>query len=124
MIASQPDISPSTRTLVVEDSFLLGLQMKTDLEQLGMEVLGPVPSVQAAIDMIDQNPVDAAILDINLGNETSFPVAHALQERGIPFVFITGYDDMILDDKLLEGHALFRKPIRMDTLCEAVRRIA
>ena len=76
------------------------------------------------IDMIDQNPVDAAILDINLGNETSFPVAHALQERGIPFVFITGYDDMILDDKLLEGHPLFRKPIRMDTLCEAVRRIA
>ena len=122
MIASQADTSPSIRTLVVEDSFLLGLQMKADLEQLGMEVLGPVPNVQAAIDMIDQNPVDAAILDINLGNETSFPVAHALQERGIPFVFITGYDDMILDDKLLEGHALFRKPIRMDTLCEAVRR--
>tara|TARA_Y100000589_G_scaffold118830_2_gene113045 strand:- start:14583 stop:14957 length:375 start_codon:yes stop_codon:yes gene_type:complete len=122
MIASQADTSPFTRTLVVEDSFLLGLQMKADLEQLGMEVLGPVPNVQAAIDMIDQNPVDAAILDINLGNETSFPVAHALQERGIPFVFITGYDDMILDDKLLEGHALFRKPIRMDTLCEAVRR--
>ena len=124
MIASQADTSPSIRTLVVEDSFLLGLQMKADLEQLGMEVLGPVPNVQAAIDMIDQNPVDAAILDINLGNETSFPVAHALQERGIPFVFITGYDDMILDDKLLEGHPLFRKPIRMDTLCEAVRRIA
>ena len=124
MNASPSDTKSATRTLVVEDSFLLGLQMKTDLEQLGMQVLGPVPSVQAAIDMIDQNPVDAAILDINLGNETSFPVAHALQERGIPFVFITGYDDMILEDKLLEGYALFRKPIRVEALCEAVRRIA
>ena len=82
----------------------------------------PVPNVRAAIDAIDQQKVEAAILDINLGKENSFPVAHALKERGIPFVFITGYGDLILDDKLLEGHALFRKPIRMDTLSEAVRR--
>ena len=122
MIASEADTNRSIRTLVVEDSFLLGLQMKTDLEQLGMSVIGPVPSVRAAIDAIDQQTVDAAILDINLGTENSFPIAHALQKRGIPFIFITGYDDLILDDKMLEGHALFRKPIRMATLYEAVRR--
>ena len=122
MITAPDDIQRSIRTLVVEDSFLLGLQMKADLEELGMAVLGPVPSVRAAIELIERESMDAAILDINLGSENSFPVAHALQDRGIPFVFITGYDDLVLDDKMLRGNPLFRKPIRMDTLYEAVRK--
>lgn len=121
MIAPPNDSSRSTRTLIVEDSFLLGLQMKADLEQLGMTVLGPVPSVQTAIDLIETESIHVAILDINLGGENSFPIAHALKNRGIPFIFITGYDDLILDDKALTGNPLYRKPIRIDELHKAVR---
>ena len=121
MIGPSNDSSRAIRTLIVEDSFLLGLQMKADLEQLGMTVLGPVPSVPTAIHLIETESIHAAILDINLGGENSFPIAHALQERSIPFIFITGYDDLILDDKMLIGNPLYRKPIRIDELYKAVQ---
>ena len=66
--------------------------------------------------------MDAAILDINLGNETSFPIAQALMKRNIPFIFITGYDDLILNENDFSNHKLFRKPIRVQTLYDAVRK--
>lgn len=122
MIASSNEIVEATRTLIVEDSYLLGLQMKMDLESLGMVIHGPVPNVQRAMDVIEKEEVDAAILDINLGNETSFPIALALMKRNIPFIFITGYDDLILDNNDFQDHELLRKPIRVETLYNAVRK--
>ncbi|MDG2201745.1 MAG: response regulator [Phycisphaerales bacterium] len=122
MIASSNEIVEATRTLIVEDSYLLGLQMKMDLESLGMVIHGPVPNVQRAMDVIEKEEVDAAILDINLGNETSFPIALALMKRNIPFIFITGYDDLILDNNDFRDHELLRKPIRVETLYNAVRK--
>jgi two-component SAPR family response regulator len=122
MIASSNEIVEATRTLIVEDSYLLGLQMKMDLESLGMVIHGPVPNVRLAMDLIEKETVDAAILDINLGNETSFPIAQALMKRNIPFIFITGYDDLILNDNDFRNHTLFRKPIRIQTLYDAVRK--
>jgi len=122
MIASSNENPEAKRTLIVEDSYLLGLQMKTDLENLGMIIHGPVPSVQQAMSLIENEQVDAAILDINLGSENSFPIAHALVNRNIPFIFITGYDDLILNDNEFQEHELFRKPIRVQALYEAVRK--
>jgi two-component SAPR family response regulator len=79
------------RVLVVEDSFLVAASLKRILQELGCSVVGPAPTVREASRLIDNNACDAAILDINLGKETAEPVAEMLQDRHVPFIFVTGY---------------------------------
>ncbi|MEG3089377.1 response regulator [Sphingomonas sp. PB4P5] len=77
------------RVLVVEDDYLLGIDLAATLQGAGAEVIGPASSVAEALDMLDPLP-DVASLDVQLGDETSFPIADELARRGIPFVFVTG----------------------------------
>jgi len=87
------EIQTGLRVLVVEDEYFLADDMGRALEKAGAKVVGPVPSRGAALAMIASGAaIDLAILDINLQGETVFPVADALSERNIPFVFATGYD--------------------------------
>ena len=62
------------------------------LTEAGAEVVALAPSVAAALKAMEQHTIDIACLDINLGSETSFPLADELALRGIPFVFVTAYD--------------------------------
>ena len=79
--------------LVVEDEFMIADDMQRALEDEGAVVLGPAPSVGKALRLLElKSHVDGAVLDVNLGSEKVFPVADALQARGVPFFFITGYD--------------------------------
>jgi len=81
------------RVLVVEDEYFIADDMAKALRKLGAEVLGPVPTSGKALTLLSSDQrIDAAVLDINLRGETVFPVADALKERGVPFVFATGYD--------------------------------
>jgi len=81
------------RILVVEDEYLIAQDVQYDLERAGATVLGPLASVEQALEMIARTDhIDAAVLDVNLGHDTSFPIAHALMIRSIPFLFATGYD--------------------------------
>ena len=81
------------RILTVEDEYLIAMDLKRTLEQLGVEVLGPVPSVAKALDLLNKHrDIDGAVLDINLGGENVFAVCDVLRSRGIPFVFATGYN--------------------------------
>ncbi len=79
------------RILVVEDQYLIADGMRRELAREGATVVGPAPSVAAALALVDAQALDAAILDLNLADdERVFPVAEALQARGIPFVFASG----------------------------------
>jgi DNA-binding response OmpR family regulator len=81
------------RLLVVEDDYLIADELRDQLIALGADVIGPVPTLARAHQMIGaETAVDGAILDVNLGGEKVFPIADLLRERGIPFVFVTGYD--------------------------------
>ena len=53
--------------LIVEDAFLVGMQLKEDLESLGYSVVGPANSVQKAISLIERHSIHGAVLDVNLG---------------------------------------------------------
>ena len=80
------------RILVVEDEFLVAEEIAQALEDRGAQVIGPFPTVSRALRYLEAgSPVDAAVLDINLQGEMVYPVADALRERGVPFVFATGY---------------------------------
>jgi CheY-like chemotaxis protein len=85
------------RILVVEDEFLIAMNLSQDLEAAGSVVLGPVPSVDKAIKKIESEPkIDAAVVDVNLGGVLAYAVADMLLARKIPFVFTSGYEDDIL----------------------------
>jgi CheY-like chemotaxis protein len=92
MTAPAPALT-GKRVLLVEDDYFIAVDLKTWFEEGGAQVLGPVPSVDEALALIASTAViDAAVLDINLQDELVYPVADALQARGIPFLFATGYD--------------------------------
>ena len=78
------------RGLVLEDEFLIAIDLEELLQTSGAEVLA-VSRVEKALEALrDQGPWDFAILDRHLGNTTSAGVAAAFAEKKIPFVFLTG----------------------------------
>jgi CheY-like chemotaxis protein len=79
------------RVLVVEDEYLVAMDMSAYLEAAGAHVVGPASNVNAALEVLKRAELDGAILDVNLRGEMAYPVADALAARGIPFVFTTGY---------------------------------
>jgi CheY-like chemotaxis protein len=84
------------KVLIVEDCYLMASVLEDMLTDAGAEVVALAPSIAAALKAMEQHTVDIACLDINLGSETSFPLADALALRGIPFVFATAYDADLL----------------------------
>ncbi|MEW6017560.1 MAG: HWE histidine kinase domain-containing protein [Pseudomonadota bacterium] len=80
------------RVLIVEDAALLAMELETGLSEAGAEVLGPAYELEEAMALLAQ-PIDAAVLDANLNGLSVQPVAELLAERGVPFVFATGYGD-------------------------------
>jgi CheY-like chemotaxis protein len=94
MLLSKAQPLARCRVLVVEDEYFVADEMALALRALGAEIVGPVPTRDQALRIVESaERIHAAILDINLRGESVFPVADILGERGIPFVFATGYDE-------------------------------
>lgn len=88
------------RILVVEDEYLLADELATELADEGATVLGPAPTVERAMALLEAPPLPhGAILDLNLGGEPAFPVADALIELGVPLIFTTGYDSAAIPER-------------------------
>lgn len=79
------------RMLVVEDEFLIALDIERILESVGVTTIVTASRVAQALDLVmASGPFDAAVLDLKLERETSIPVAERLHAAGVPFVFLTG----------------------------------
>ena len=81
------------RILIAEDNLLAAMELEHTLLELGCKPLGPVATVSDALRLIEQEELDGALLDVDLRGEFAFGVAEALEARGAPVVFATGYDD-------------------------------
>lgn len=79
------------RILVVEDEALVAMLLEDMLADLGCEVVGPAMRLDEGLELAQANGLDAAILDINLGGERSYPIADLLDTRQVPTLFVTGY---------------------------------
>jgi DNA-binding response OmpR family regulator len=97
------------RILIVEDEAMIALDLELALERAGCVVVGPRPRLADALLHVDDEPFDAALLDINVHGELVFPLAELLAARGIPFVFLTGYGEVILPAHFRE-RPVCRKP--------------
>ncbi|WP_433851495.1 response regulator [Stenotrophomonas nitritireducens] len=88
------------RILVVEDEYMLAECLHDLLRGDGAEVLGPASCVEDANALLDRHPLpDAAVLDINLGRQSVYPVADRLSGQGVPFLFTTGYDHGLIPER-------------------------
>ena len=110
------------RILIVEDEWLIADDLSEQLEQAGLEVVGPAHSVQPALDLIENQVIDAALLDISLHSETSFPVARLLAARHIPFAFLTGYAQQELPPERRD-HIVLNKPVERSALLSTVGKL-
>lgn len=78
---------------LAEDEYMIADDMRRLLERAGAHVIGPVATVAQALKLLDvTHELDLAVLDLNLGGEKAFAIADRLRERGVRFVFATGYD--------------------------------
>jgi two-component system, response regulator PdtaR len=78
--------------LIVEDEFLLALNLQLMLEAQGWRIMGPAATVKQALHLLEQDVPSIALLDVNLGREYVTPVAEVLKARGVPFVLASAYD--------------------------------
>jgi CheY-like chemotaxis protein len=109
------------RILVVEDEFLIALDIAGALEQGGLEVIGPLGSVRDALQALEREIVDGALLDANLGGEPVGKVADALLTRRVPFAFVSGYGREQLPPQH-RGVPLIGKPFTGQDLLGVVAR--
>ena len=111
---ANPSASPEGRprvVLVVEDEFLIAMELVASLEEGGFQVLGPAATVSAALKLLDQQQPDAAVLDVNLRDGRVNPVAEVLRTAGVPFVVTSAVDRASLaDNAALKGAPNLGKP--------------
>jgi CheY-like chemotaxis protein len=108
------------RILVVEDEYLLAMELQGKLQESEAVVLGPVSNLDDALALIRSEPsIDGAVLDINLGGKMAYPAADLLMERGIPFVFTTGYDDVVIPERFGNAPRL-QKPFDISRIVQAL----
>ena len=103
------------RVIVVEDETLLAMLLEDMLAELGCEVLWTAHRVGKALELVAQCAPDAAVLDVNIAGDPVYPVAQALVERDIPFVFATGYGTRGLDYSWRD-RPIVQKPFQMEHL--------
>jgi PAS domain S-box-containing protein len=111
------EVGPRKRILLVEDESLIALMMEQTLRDLELDVLGPFGTVDETLKAIARERVDAGILDINLGGEMAYPIAHLLRAQNVPFVFMTGYGAETIAAPFSEVR-VFHKPLERDMLRE------
>lgn len=113
---------PRPRVLVVEDEMLVAMMLEDMLTGLGFEVVGPASRLERAMEMAHAEALDLAVLDVNLVNAQSFPVADLLQAKGVPFIFATGYGSKGMIDRFRQAVTL-QKPFELDQLEAAISTV-
>jgi len=89
------------KILLVEDEYLIAIMAEDMLKTLGAEVVGPAATVDKALALIESAEIDCAVLDVNLKQGTSDPIAEKLKQNGIPYIFATGHGHREIDAIIL-----------------------
>jgi DNA-binding response OmpR family regulator len=109
------------RVLIVEDDFLIALELCRFVERAGYSVVGPEASVKATIRALSQQQIDLALLDVNLGGELVFPIAKILEAMGVPFIFVTSYSELAMPPQF-RHRPLVRKPYAPELLLAQIQQ--
>ncbi len=110
------------RVLIAEDQYMIAAELRRVLERLGVVVIGPCSDVDQALAALTQ-PIDLALLDVNLHGYAVFPVADALAGLGIPYAFATAYEVGVLPPPY-QSVPRVEKPVEPEVLVKLLRQLA
>ena len=109
--------------LVVEDNIIISMDAEDIMKELGASSVTVVSNVNAAMNALDEKIFSFVLLDVNLGVETSEPVASALVDAGVAFAFATGYGDAAELTKRFDGAPVIQKPYERSSIANAIALI-
>src|ERR1700688_3310934 len=107
------------RVLVVEDELMIRMLLEGMLTALGHTVVAQAGGIEEALALAKQAEFDVALLDVNLNNEPITPVVEVLVQRGLPFVFASGYGQRGVPEAYRSSPTL-QKPFQVDALAQAL----
>jgi FixJ family two-component response regulator len=108
--------------LVVEDEFYLAKDVQQTLKSAGASIMGPFARKAEVLSALEQERPHCAIIDVNLGGGVNFDLADRLRERGVPFLFFTGYDREVIPPRFADVMRL-EKPVDTVHLVRAVEAV-
>ena len=111
------------RVLVVEDELMIRLLLQDMLDDLGHTLAGEAGRIEEAVSLAKKAEFDVAILDVNLNGQPISPVVEILVERGLPFVFATGYGQRGVPEAYRATPTL-QKPFQAEALAQAIEAAA
>lgn len=110
------------RVLIVEDDYLIAENVAEVLREVGIYVVGPVGKFQEACQMVQDIPLDCAVLDINIVGGTAFPLIDVLIQSNVPVLLMTGYDQEELPVKY-RSLPLIQKPLLQGDVVGAFKKL-
>jgi CheY-like chemotaxis protein len=111
------------RVLVVEDEPMIRLLLDDMLSDIGYTMAAEAGALDEALSMAKRAEFDVAILDVNLNGQPITPVVDVLVERGVPFVFVSGYAQRSIPERH-SNVPLLQKPFQADGLARALAILA
>jgi len=121
-MASEENSAAGKRVLLVEDELMIRLLLQDMLADLGYTIAGEAGRIEDALRLAKQGEFDVAILDVNLNGQPIAPVVEVLIQRGVPFVFATGYGQRGVPEPYRERPTL-QKPFQADALGHALESV-
>jgi DNA-binding NarL/FixJ family response regulator len=110
------------RVMIVEDEFLVAMELESELMDQGCVVIGPAGRAAPALALLEDEAPDAVLLDLNLDGETPTALAEALQRRHVPFIVVSGYGSRHQEPPILRDAPRLQKPVRQRELLAALAR--
>jgi CheY-like chemotaxis protein len=109
--------------LIVEDNMIIALDAEDMVRKLGVPSVRIASNAGAALDLIAERRPDVALLDVNLGNETSFDIAARLVALGVPFAFASGYGEQVAFPDGVAAMPRLRKPYAAEALRAVIQGV-
>lgn len=107
------------RVLVVEDESMIRMLLEGMLEDLGHTVAAEAGAIEEALKLAKEAAFDVAVLDVNLNSRPITPVVEVLVERGLPFIFASGYGQRGVPEAYRQNPVL-QKPFQLEALAQAI----
>lgn len=96
--------------LIVEDDPFIAMDLEDTFAEAGFDVIGPVADVKSGLSLIKSQKPDIATLDYNLGRENSVPIANALEDLHVPYIFLSGQMSRVIEDHNVPAQSIIGKP--------------
>lgn len=115
-----PSSLSGMKGLIVEDNMIIAMDAEQLMLDHGMESVAMAGNISDARKLIERDAFDIALLDVNLGSETSFALVPPLNEKSVPFVFATGYGEKVELPEDASHASAIRKPFTAEELVHAI----